>query len=1283
MEFNECSDNDVQCRNGQCTPIDLYHDDPLNPDCSDATDERKQTTDLIDGCYADPSIRCEGYGFSKGFVCSDGDSSQLIEVTLFGSMVGCKNFRERISIGKILNANENTLLSSECRKVMNALFFPSFYRLESINVFLWIDRVEKHCDPIFFFPSVPVAFGHVFTVFTADRLYNVETRGRPIYVCFNPLFCPYLQPTIEINGSACVSFLALTLRLNQTELSINDVIAKTFRYCSLPNERKMCNNSERMYQCKESLNCISTRRLSDDIEDCYGGDDEKINFTCSLKDNVRISCRSGDICVSHLIAADVRSRCWWTTDNTYFVHTSALLEFSIVCDGFVEINLHLLVDFVFLNHSQLEVETDETHCEEWPCNNIYTRCDGFWNCRDGNDELNCPLLNSCSPDGFECLSPKTLQMTCLPASKAGNNITDCIGGTDERFFCRNLPGAVYAKKTRYRCWNTSDCISVNYMCDGDRDCPAMDDEAICRKPTGLWVTCERVLTPIDRLMCGLRESEKSKRKVPFSLTERFRTELRSQSTSLSKSQHLFMNEKPPQSKLWFCNRGIPFAFRQTSITEENLRCLCPASYYGNRCQFESQRVDISFRVRTLAFRTIFELVIILMDNTSQIHVHAQRELLPIRDCDLRFDITLLYSERPKNESLLYMVRIDMFNKLTSKFRASWLFPVKLPFLPVYRISAILSLLDEVNTMADCSTLGCLHGDCILTVNTRESFCRCWEGWSGISCDKWIGYCNCASNSNCVGLSNNRSICVCPVGVFGPRCFLTRSSCQPDPCMNEAMCVPTDIRISEQNFTCICKPGFTGTRCESLQSRIEISFAKVNSDPSLLFAHFITVMLDSDPLRATVLKKIAYDQDSVIVTVSDEFHLAFIETDKVYYLAVIQTNHIPSKYYEVFVQESNRCPFVDELLDSTIIKFESIRRIKYFQRPCRERPALQCFHDAEYMCVCNGEQYANCFPFNHTLKYVCQGLDYCQNGGQCFQDHPTCPSSILCSCSECFYGFRCQFKIEGMSLSLDAIIGYQIRPGVGLSQQSRVVKMSSVIVAILFASGMASSSFSINIFRYKICQEVGCGLYLLFSSVVSLFVTIIFLLKFTFLLLIQTQTITNRLALNINCFTVDILLTILTSAVDWLHACVAIERGIMVMKGIKFDKAKSKRMAKNVILLILGIVSVTQVHSFFYRQLINDNEEQRIWCIVSYPPAVQTFEQIKNLFHFSVPFCINIISAVVIIIITSRKRYKAQKKILTHNNCTTSFSNTNTSLLVHLYWLFLPYLVSFLLLYLAV
>jgi hypothetical protein len=62
-----------------------------------------------------------------------------------------------------------------------------------------------------------------------------------------------------------------------------------------------------------------------------------------------------------------------------------------------------------------------------------------------------------------------------------------------------------------------------------------------------------------------------------------------------------------------------------------------------------------------------------------------------------------------------------------------------------------------------------------------------------------------------------------------------------------------------------------------------------------------------------------------------------------------------------------------------------------------------------------------------------------------------------------------------------------------------------------------------------------------------------------------------------------------------------------------------------------------VHEIIYRRLIADdsNGEKRIWCIVNYSADIQKYNLVMNIFHFSTPFVINLLSAIIIIIKTAR------------------------------------------------
>ncbi|CAF4660782.1 unnamed protein product, partial [Rotaria sp. Silwood2] len=67
-------------------------------------------------------------------------------------------------------------------------------------------------------------------------------------------------------------------------------------------------------------------------------------------------------------------------------------------------------------------ETDETECEQWSCNNIYTRCDGLWNCPRGEDEIGCDASSTlnCFSNHHKCVSSETNQLTCLSIDKAND-----------------------------------------------------------------------------------------------------------------------------------------------------------------------------------------------------------------------------------------------------------------------------------------------------------------------------------------------------------------------------------------------------------------------------------------------------------------------------------------------------------------------------------------------------------------------------------------------------------------------------------------------------------------------------------------------------------------------------------------------------------------------------------------------------------------------------------------------------------------------------------------------
>jgi hypothetical protein len=120
--------------------------------------------------------------------------------------------------------------------------------------------------------------------------------------------------------------------------------------------------------------------------------------------------------------------------------------------------------------------------------------------------------------------------------------------------------------------------------------------------------------------------------------------------------------------------------------------------------------------------------------------------------------------------------------------------------------------------------------------------------------------------------------------------------------------------------------------------------------------------------------------------------------------------------------------------------------------------------------------------------------------------------------------------------------------------------------------------------------------------------------------------------------------------QWLNACVAVDRTMVIIKGLNFKKKKSQKVAKFVILILLILITGSYIHDPIYRRLINeenddDNNQKRIWCIVSYPPYLEVYNYIIHILHFFGPFSINLLSSIILIIKTSRQQSTIHNKQL--------------------------------------
>ncbi|CAF3857072.1 unnamed protein product, partial [Rotaria sordida] len=737
------------------------------------------------------------------------------------------------------------------------------------------------------------------------------------------------------------------------------------------------------------LMCLDWREICDGKFDCDNGEDEQYCQTLEISecplDTYR--CHYGAQCIplEFIMDGPASADCLDGTDEMELYEEK--LYYSERCPTLINCAIN-----IGLNNGL-------TCC---PFNDVFTRCS-----TTGIDQ-------SCShPSLFHC----PLSLKCISIHRLVDGVSDCYFGEDEVF-----PTCQLNDSRRFTCKSEPNkCLSPIALYNGKADCKNNEDEMTETQrnilhgyiPFGLL--CDGIN---DSLLLELNETDETNCEYwpcnnPYTRCNAFRN---------------CFNE------IWYCNRGILIRFN----INETKKCLCPPSYFGNRCQWQNQRISLTLQ---LAYRTVsytiavFQIIILLIDEQRQISsYYEQITYVPKRDCDTKFNLYILYPDRPKNFSTNYSIHIDIFDKILLTYVASWYLSIPFQFLPVNRIATQLFIPSISLITKSCSLYCGKHGRCVQYINKNSSyFCQCNQGYSGLQCN--IKYnCSCSSDSFCL----TSSICICPLNKFGSKCYLKHSICKKsnNPCQNNGLCIPIDDRKGLNQFTCLCNEHFYGTRCENMKNRIDIEFDDNKiSMMSFVFIHFITAIENDNHQHTTILKKIIFDQNIITVFITHSFHVVFIElTNQTYYLGVLREKFIESEHIQTRILSNYQCLSINELMNNTFLNYSFIHRVKYYPYLCQQQKQLKCFYDNRYMCICDINHFSNCFTFNHTLSYDCHGENICENGGLCFQDNIKCPILSICACLECYYGTKCQFSTRGFVLSLDYILGYHIKPNVLFHRQ---------------------------------------------------------------------------------------------------------------------------------------------------------------------------------------------------------------------------------------------------------
>ncbi|CAF3923657.1 unnamed protein product [Rotaria sordida] len=1004
---NKCEDGEYRCDNGQCIHP-RFVNIGVSFECLDRSDQYKflLSSNSSYNEYHGPTFA------NEDIVCSWRERYMNKFIHPFTS--SCRYQRNEKIAQAIFSDISDATISNDCllafrchSKILtdNNSLCSNFCQNEKC-----IEIINNTCPSMFYYPTVPIAFGHIYFAYTIEYVVNWKDMGQipPQYICYNEQLCDEFYSNVTLllfRGTTCrqAKDFPIWIYFNGTDLYSNyiQLVYSQLSHCNRMVDNSLICDSSIMYQCKNSSKCIPKSYIGDGIRDCHYEDDEEqstIDEYCLIdQTNIFFKCQTDNKCIrrnhveNHICDCKVDEYGMCDDEDLELNQKRRQITFSTICDSSVDL-LPIMING--------QNQTDETNCEQWPCNNTYTRCDNFWSCLDGADEVDCdptPLIK-CPPYHHICVSLNTYQLICLPIERANDGIIHCLGGIDEPTLCPVKNRLKESKKFYCKNGDSDTCLSLQYVCDGIKHCENGDDEQFC-----------------NSTMTDFFRKYSSNSKAKKTSDTNFYDSVKSKSTDvqLKKSKpnemitHLSMiNEYEHR-----CRRGLSLQVLLDS--DKNLiakTCLCPPTYYGDRCQYQNQRVSLTMEINAplKSRQTLFVLVISLIDDSIEriIHSYEQLSYLPMRDEYIKFNVYLFYSIRPKSLMKQYSVHIDIYEMITLNYRGSLLIPLKFPFLPVERIAVQLNIPHTNNIVQTCTNHQCVHGQCIQYLNDlkKTSFCQCKSGWTGRYCT--IPHiCTCSSDSLCVGVAaNNRSICVCPLNKFGSQCLLTKTVCQDNPCLNGGVCIPSDEHSAfHQPYICICRKGFYGQRCEVPDNKIILSFHNNLTLPSqsLVFFHFIYFLhrtLHTHNINPT---KICENKTSIISYWSYPFHIAFVELSAFQYYLVANEKVEYSSVIVRKINPSDRCQSINEIFIENMTQMHLIQRIKYYHLPCQIYSLnLSCFYDDIHICLCQNFGYqrlANCFTFNHHIKLDNLTLSHSQLERECWEDY-SFNSSILSTLS---------------------------------------------------------------------------------------------------------------------------------------------------------------------------------------------------------------------------------------------------------------------------------------------
>ncbi|CAF1394347.1 unnamed protein product [Adineta ricciae] len=744
---------------------------------------------------------------------------------------------------------------------------------------------------------------------------------------------------------------------------------------------------------------------------------------------------------------------------------------------------------------------------------------------------------------------------------------------------------------------------------------------------------------------------------------------------------------------YICNRGVAVKY----FTGHTV-CFCPSSFYGEQCQFYSDRITVLTHLDLNNYRsfqnTIKVLAAFLFED--KIIDYYEFHVDPRRENEKNFVKQQIYFVYPRskeflqikktnrNGTQLYKVQFEIFQlHLNGEIEISgvWKYPIYFDFLPSFRLAKILRFpSDDSTTLPDpCLNHLCSeNGICqkIINSNSSESICSCKSGYYGIRCERYDEKCQnyCSPKSICKPksrgiLTDNQGhpLCLCSTSTFGTECYFKNDNSARKLCFNGGTYVLLYDFTNISRFICICTDFFQGIYCETPKPMINI----------LLLLSENSVLQRSDVVAATVASsdydiravrfntplqkvyagfpselKLSYEEkvapNAPIKAVLRVYEKSSVGKEAKYFLLYFQFNPKAINLTIDLTSESH-CPPVEtlwHLIENTEnvdnSSFNSTTSVFFYHRICQLKnntnTTLICFRDLRYLCICESDYYrAECFEYDRSLDQCSS----CLANGYCLKGELNNKSDFLCICPRCFNGKMCQDSTELMSITLDSLITKDIQNDRHISVG---IYISFSLLIFFFALFNNFNSF-LTFLRPK-ARQMPVGIYLLIVSVIDQCSLSLLFLKIVHVILGSNGILFEYESVNLySCKILSYLLSVFTRITYWLTSLVTIERLCLVLFPTS-PILKSTRRALGLSLFIIIFVFSMHIHELInYRTIVDFSytSTDTTLCVTSYvQTTIAIYNRVNVLFHYFIPFLIQIISITILIIQLAFSRARANK-----------------------------------------